>query len=402
MDSNAVRLPAFLFLGVAAILAMSAIFGGGSPAPARGADGALDDTEWTEAHRSRVDRAEGEAPGQGRFESLLETLPFGAHDGGDGDSYGGAYASTNRDPGFAAPRNSTGKGPSGFLAANHDLILPPPNPTLHTWNWEDDRTQIVFERCKAIARDPSINPDAFTVRTLIDFDALAAIEDHFGFLPDDVFTLHRADGDDRDYAIDRVTEPAYRAALAKHGIILEHDRIRVDFTWLTSRSALHLRPLAEAVVKSWRASATVPVQNGTVQPGNGPVHDARIEALTSFVQRAIPYESIPATTGDVERCGLRSPGPTLLRGGDCDSKAVLLSALIRAVDSEIPLVMVSLSVNDRPHVLLGVGIPADPCSAILDHRGVRYVLIEVTSAIGVGVMAPDYNAAVFEHFAVIR
>ena len=62
----------------------------------------------------------------------------------------------------------------------------------------------------------------------------------------------------------------------------------------------------------------------------------------------------------------------------------------------------SLSVNDRPHVLLGVGIPADPCSAILDHRGVRYVLIEVTSAIGVGVMAPDYNAAVFEHFAVIR
>ena len=94
-------------------------------------------------------------------------------------------------------------------------------------------------------------------------------------------------------------------------------------------------------------------------------------------------------------------GPTLLFGGDCDSKAALLAALIRGIDEHVPLVMVSLSVRGRPHVLLGVGIPAQPCSTILDYRGVRYVLIEVTSALGVGIMAPDYNEAEFEHYAVI-
>jgi hypothetical protein len=280
---------------------------------------------------------------------------------------------------------------------------------MHTWRWEDDRTQIVFEACKAVARDPLVPRDSFVVRAPVDFDALAAVEEHFGFVPDEVFSLRQSGGDEeRTYSLDAITEPAYREALAAHGISLEDERIRVDFGWVSSKSAMHLRPLAESIIVSWRTeSAPRPASDtprGGVEkprPGNGPRHDDRIEALTSFVQRAVPYQAIPDSPTGIERCGLRTPGPTLLFGGDCDSKAALLAALIRGIDEHVPLVMVSLSVGGRPHVLLGVGIPAQPCSTILDYRGVRYVLIEVTSALGVGIMAPDYNEAEFEHYAVI-
>jgi hypothetical protein len=105
--------------------------------------------------------------------------------------------------------------------------------------------------------------------------------------------------------------------------------------------------------------------------------------------------------GDFERCGVRTPGPTLKRGADCDSKALLLAAMIRSVNDRVPLVLVSLTVTGRPHMLLGVGVPARDCDAILDYRGRRYVLIEVTSALGVGLMAPDYNEAVLDHYTVI-
>ena len=397
METNAIRLPACLLFGVAAIMGMSALFGSGDPTPAD----ASNDTR-VERHASGqdddfTDTAMADSRGS-RFDDDGDALP-----GSGGRSVRGAAGALNRELEIPDAERD------GFLAANHRLILPPPNPTMHTWRWEDDRTQIVFEACKAVARDPLVPRDSFVVRAPVDFDALAAVEEHFGFVPDEVFSLRQSGGDEeRTYSLDAITEPAYREALAAHGISLEDERIRVDFGWVSSKSAMHLRPLAESIIVSWRTeSAPRPASDtprGGVEkprPGNGPRHDDRIEALTSFVQRAVPYQAIPETPTGIERCGLRTPGPTLLFGGDCDSKAALLAALIRGIDEHVPLVMVSLSVGGRPHVLLGVGIPAQPCSTILDYRGVRYVLIEVTSALGVGIMAPDYNEAEFEHYAVI-
>jgi hypothetical protein len=397
METNAIRLPASLLFGVAAIMGMSALFGSGDPTPAD----ASNDTR-VERHASGqdddfTDTAMADSRGS-RFDDDGDALP-----GSGGRSVRGAAGALNRELEIPDAERD------GFLAANHRLILPPPNPTMHTWRWEDDRTQIVFEACKAVARDPLVPRDSFVVRAPVDFDALAAVEEHFGFVPDEVFSLRQSGGDEeRTYSLDAITEPAYREALAAHGISLEDERIRVDFGWVSSKSAMHLRPLAESIIVSWRTeSAPRPARDtprGGVEkprPGNGPRHDDRIEALTSFVQRAVPYQAIPDSPTGIERCGLRTPGPTLLFGGDCDSKAALLAALIRGIDEHVPLVMVSLSVGGRPHVLLGVGIPAQPCSTILDYRGVRYVLIEVTSALGVGIMAPDYNEAEFEHYAVI-
>jgi len=397
METNAIRLPACLLFGVAAIMGMSALFGSGDPAPAEASDDAHVERHASGEDEELTDTAMADARGS-RFDDDGDVLP-----GGGRRSVHGAAGALNRE--LETPNAER----DGFLAANHRLILPPPNPTMHTWRWEDDRTQIVFEACKAVARDPLVPRDSFVVRAPVDFDALAAVEEHFGFEPDQAFALRQADGDEeRTYALDAITEPAYREALAAHGISLEDERIRVDFGWVCSKSAMHLRPLAESIIVSWRTESTPRPASDTPRggvekprPGNGPRHDDRIEALTSFVQRAVPYQAIPETATGIERCGLRTPGPTLLFGGDCDSKAALLAALIRGIDEHVPLVMVSLSVRGRPHVLLGVGIPAQPCSTILDYRGVRYVLIEVTSALGVGIMAPDYNEAEFEHYAVI-
>jgi hypothetical protein len=397
METNAIRLPACLLFGVAAIMGMSALFGSGDPTPADASDDARVERHASGQDDDFTDTAMADSRGS-RFDDDGDALP-----GSGGRSVRGAAGALNRELEIPDAERD------GFLAANHRLILPPPNPTMHTWRWEDDRTQIVFEACKAVARDPLVPRDSFVVRAPVDFDALAAVEEHFGFVPDEVFSLRQSGGDEeRTYSLDAITEPAYREALAAHGISLEDERIRVDFGWVSSKSAMHLRPLAESIIVSWRTeSAPRPARDtprGGVEkprPGNGPRHDDRIEALTSFVQRAVPYQAIPETTTGIERCGLRTPGPTLLFGGDCDSKAALLAALIRGIDEHVPLVMVSLSVGGRPHVLLGVGIPAQPCSTILDYRGVRYVLIEVTSALGVGIMAPDYNEAEFEHYAVI-
>jgi hypothetical protein len=397
METNAIRLPACLLFGVAAIMGMSALFGSGDPTPADASDDARVERHASGQDDDFTDTAMADSRGS-RFDDDGDALP-----GSGGRSVRGAAGALNRELEIPDAERD------GFLAANHRLILPPPNPTMHTWRWEDDRTQIVFEACKAVARDPLVPRDSFAVRAPVDFDALAAVEEHFGFVPDEVFSLRQSGGDEeRTYSLDAITEPAYREALAAHGISLEDERIRVDFGWVSSKSAMHLRPLAESIIISWRTeSAPRPASDtprGGVEkprPGNGPRHDDRIEALTSFVQRAVPYQAIPETPTGIERCGLRTPGPTLLFGGDCDSKAALLAALIRGIDEHVPLVMVSLSVGGRPHVLLGVGIPAQPCSTILDYRGVRYVLIEVTSALGVGIMAPDYNEAEFEHYAVI-
>jgi hypothetical protein len=52
-------------------------------------------------------------------------------------------------------------------------------------------------------------------------------------------------------------------------------------------------------------------------------------------------------------------------------------------------------------MLLGVGIRPTACAATLTHGGLEYVLIETTSAVGVGFMAPDYNDARLEEFTVI-
>ena len=55
------------------------------------------------------------------------------------------------------------------------------------------------------------------------------------------------------------------------------------------------------------------------------------------------------------RCGLRTPVETLFDGGDCDSKSLLLAAMIRSVDPKIGLSLVHCMNGEVPHMILAVG-----------------------------------------------
>jgi hypothetical protein len=366
MEQGGIRITVFLLLGVAGLTALSSLVGSGDPAEAVASEEAIEDSDdmnlsTTAAERSMDARPAPSAPRHEMEPSALEE----------------------------------------FLGADHTLTLPAPRPEQQEWSWEDDSVQLAFEGCKPVARDPLVPKVTLSVRAPVDFDALGAIEQHFGFDPKDVFTIESNTDEEVEYSLTSHLGDEVVAVLAKRGILVEDSAIRADFPWLVRQTAPHLRPLAQAVVEEWARSMPKPRESKTPRPGNIMRSDTMLEALTSFVQRAVPYESIPARLQEFERCGVRTPGPTLKRGADCDSKALLLAAMIRSVNDRMPIVLVSLTVTGRPHMLIGVGVPARDCDAILDYRGRRYVLVEVTSALGVGVMAPDYNDAVLEHYTII-
>lgn len=372
MENGGIRIVVFLLLGVAGLTALSSLVGSGDPSEAIASEDASTDAEEPEILSPSAARS--------RFAAAARSADL-------------PPAPT------AASRASAAL--AEYLRGDHSLTLPNPRPELHAWTWEDDSVQLVYERCKPVARDPAVSKTSLSVRALIDFDALAAIEQHFGFDPKDIFTLESVSEDTAEYSLATHLGDDAVTVLSQHGIIVGDSTIRADFAWLVEQTAPQLRSLSDAVVAEWRRAMPPPARGKAPKPGNIERSDTTLEALTSFVQRAVPYESIPSRTQDIERCGVRTPGPTLKRGADCDSKALLLAAMIRSLDSRVPIVLVSLSVAGRPHMLIGVGVPARECDAILDYRGTRYVLVEVTSALGVGVMAPDYNEAVLEHYAVI-
>jgi hypothetical protein len=366
MEQGGIRMTVFLLLGVAGLTALSSLVGSGEPAEAVASEDAVDSSDAIALSAAPAERQ-------------MDVRP----------------------PLRSRGRHQTPSALEDFLSADHTLALPAPRPERHDWTWEDDSVQLAFEGCKPVARDPLVPKVKLSVQALIDFDALGAIEQHFGFDPKDVFTIEATMENEVEYSLSSHLGEEVVAVLAKRGILVEDSAIRADSQWLVRQTAPHLRPLAQAVVEEWARSMPKPRESKNPRAGNIMRSDTMLEALTSFVQRAVPYDSIPARLQEFERCGVRTPGPTLKLGADCDSKALLLAAMIRSINDRVPIVLVSLTVAGRPHMLIGVGVPARDCDAILDYRGRRYVLVEVTSALGVGVMAPDYNEAVLEHYAVI-
>ncbi|MBI1303427.1 MAG: hypothetical protein GC172_06530 [Phycisphaera sp.] len=364
MESSAVRFTIFILLGVAAISGSAALIGT-DPDSASASSG----------------RAPTELPS-------LRDRPT---------------ASAQLDPTLDAPHRGIddAEAPKAFDfdIVGTDFAPPPPQMGRERWSWKDDRTQIVFEGCTPVARDERIDPLDCIVEAEIDRAGLEALEAHFGFEMHRLRTF-RVRGDAQvDDAMWEDLLAQHASALAKHGIVLEGNRVAPDFPWLVQRAVPFVAPLAQAIVRAWR-DTDAPAA-GAAAPGNYPRSDTRVEALTSFVQRAIPYAEVTPSPDGLERCGLRTPGATLADGGDCDSKVLLLAALLRAADPRLPLVLVTLTIDGRPHMLLGVGIRPTPCAATLTHGGLEYVLIETTSAVGVGFMAPDYNDARLEEFTVI-
>lgn len=131
---------------------------------------------------------------------------------------------------------------------------------------------------------------------------------------------------------------------------LSGDRLSFDHANLVSEYTHTVRPIARALgemVESDREYA---------------------ELALSFVQ-AIPYEK-KKSGGDV---GYRRPLGVLARNkGDCDSKAVLYLALLRARDAQMPVAAVYI----KDHMLVGVGLDADKGDKTFRRDGQTYLFAE--------------------------
>jgi hypothetical protein len=260
------------------------------------------------------------------------------------------------------------------------LALPRAASVALTMEWGDDHDSIDVVNG---VRYQSNRPVAqFRINRQIDGALAEAIERQFGrpsdyTPPASVYFTHDN------------SRPLLNAAQAKkmaeieqaHGFVNEASTLKIDHRFLVQHSMNECQGVAESVV---RAVCQIPVLRATPRE--------RVEAITSFVQNAIQYtpnvedEQIARFHDGTERFGIRPPLSTLIRGGDCDSKSLLLLTMIRALDPNVPLAIISVHDSDFPHdpssdtnhAIAGVAIAPKPGERTLRQGNVTYVLIEST------------------------
>jgi hypothetical protein len=243
------------------------------------------------------------------------------------------------------------------------------------WTWMDDRNTLLYnEQCAAAHFDPTIAPMAQSVTAFADVELMQRMELHFGHLPEWI-SRSWFDHEPRFVQAARSLDARLLEALRRHGVLYKDGVIGPHREEILRRSVPLLRQLAEKIVLEWKPFS------------NGPMYDQEVEAITSFVQRAIPYRSVSPLPDGKERGGLRLPGTTLMVGGDCDSKSLLLATLLRAKNPTVPIILVDVyDDSGEPHTLIGIELPPLECSQTLPWQGRTYVYIESTSGFGIGSM----------------
>lgn len=267
-----------------------------------------------------------------------------------------------------------------FLEQDHQLQMPPPRPQRHQHSWQDDRGQRIREGCGfSEYRDPDIPVVQLRVSAPIDLGAAQALEAHFGHPKPLPLQWTRSDLPEGN------TEVARRRteALSLHGVRESARAISVDHAWIIRQSVPLLRDFAREVARRFPR-----IENQGDRPRD-------VVAMVSVVQ-AIPYRLVPEHQS-WENFGLRTPVQTLLQGGDCDSKSLLLATLLRAIRPDLPIVLIRHqergpdSSATEPHMLVGIGIPARPCDTTIIQDGRAYVVVETTSMWQIGNPSEDFN-----------
>ncbi|MGO0121954.1 hypothetical protein [Desulfothermobacter acidiphilus] len=111
----------------------------------------------------------------------------------------------------------------------------------------------------------------------------------------------------------------------------------------------------------------------------------RIAFTTELVQQAVPY------VAQTYRYYPQYPIETIVDGGDCKGKAVLLAGLLREMGFRVALVLVEL--GDKGHLAVGVECPSAPSSVYrLPHSS--YIYLEATApGWPAGTISPFYYGA---------
>jgi hypothetical protein len=235
--------------------------------------------------------------------------------------------------------------------------------------WTDDQACIAKREGDTKFLRADCTPITIRISAKVNEAWADSFERYFGFPEHALDSVAYRIGDGSQAAI----EKAITETLAQHGIICSAQSISPDHQWILDSSLAQVRDVANAVIDTYWSG-----QRGR------PSARQRIEALTSFVQNAIPYRKVDDGRNDSVkdgkyRCGLRTPGEVLLDGGDCDSKSLLLATLIRSVDERTPVALVYCMNNTTPHMCLAVGCDMFEGEQRINVNGTQMVLIETTS-----------------------
>jgi transglutaminase-like putative cysteine protease len=277
-------------------------------------------------------------------------------------------ADRERTTGVSPPSNAAFE---AWLKTPSQLPAVTPRVVRHTIAWADATPAIVYENGRRL-RDPSIEPWRFSVTLRIDVARAEAVEQHFGVPMEALQFSYRSEAE-RD-RLERLEQDK----LAQHGLRVlptsdaQVGQLEPDFQWLIDCSRADINPVAQSILKE---TDRVLRERGDARPVT--TRD-RVEAVFRFIQ-AIPYETIPESPDGKDRCGLRTPLLTLLRGGDCDSKSVLMASLLRAA-CLAECAVVTLQMKDGTgHAILGIRVPVQQGDRTIQHEGRTYVLAEAAS-----------------------
>lgn len=260
---------------------------------------------------------------------------------------------------------------ASWLRAPHGLKLPRPDLRLITFRkWQD------YDRTHSRGKDHRI-------QVSVDHALAAEIERHFG-VPNE---LLRVAFMPNDAALAQAWARAWNRSLQLHG--LHHD-LMINAAWHVRVSTDALRPVAEAIVRECQRSDHSGLDDRSITL-----------ALASYVQNAVPYRRIHEHEDGKYRYGFRTPLSTLLEGGDCDSKSMLLISLLRSIRPSLPVALIHIDAGE-PHAMLGVGgIAAD--GEIRKMIGdTEYVLIESTADWNIGRISDDSDETTIQAFPIPR
>ncbi len=235
-----------------------------------------------------------------------------------------------------------------------------------------DATPAITVRDGVKYRDPAIAPWSFSITAAVDEARAAAVERHFG-APLSTIQFSFTSEEEK-----RRLQRLENGKLAHHGmrVVASADgsfgNLEVDYQWLVDNARTQVAPVSQAILAETDRVLRAHREGRVVTTRD------KVAAIFRFIQ-SIPYERIDDLPDGKDRCGLRTPLTTLLKGGDCDSKSALMAALIRAKAIADVVIVTVKAREGTGHALVGIRIDAHEGEQVLVHDGKSFVLAEAAT-----------------------
>lgn len=247
-----------------------------------------------------------------------------------------------------------------------------PQIVKRTFVWRDAAPSITV-RDNVKFRDPAVAPWRFSIEASVDEALAQSIERHFGVPLDAIQFGFTSEAEKLR------CQRLEKTKLAHHGMRLTESKdgssgvLEADYQWLIDGCLKKVEPIAASILRE-----TDRVLKESDAPRIANDRD-KVAAIFRFIQ-SIPYETVIDLADGKDRCGMRTPLITLLKGGDCDSKSVLMAALVRS-KKLADVVIVTLSMRDGSgHAILGVNVTPHSTDRTISHNGKRFVLAEAATS----------------------